>query len=85
MKKWEYKVLKVEKRGEINAFGDFVKGTVHFIFKDLGEDFTYEQGTSSFKILNELGAQGWELVDTAEFSKEGSTTEVNYNFKREIE
>lgn len=85
MKRWEYKVLKVEKRGEINPFGDFVKDTIHYIFKDMGEDFTYDKGTSSFQILNELGAQGWELVNTTEFTKEGSTLQANYNFKREIE
>ena len=85
MKKWEYKVLKVEKIGEINAFGDWVKGTIHFRFKDLGEDHTYEVGTGSLQILNELGAQGWELVDTTEYARDGETIAVNFNFKREIE
>ena len=85
MKKWEYKVIKVEKRGDVNAFGDFDKDTICFIFKDIGKDFTYDAGTSSFVILNQLGAEGWELVDSTEFTVEGSTSEVNYNFKREIE
>ena len=34
MKKWEYKVIKVEKRGDVNAFGDYDKDTICFIFKD---------------------------------------------------
>jgi hypothetical protein len=84
MKKWEYKVLKVEKKGEINAFGDYVKETIHYEFKDLGEDSIYETGTSSFEIFNKLGAQGWELVNSTEYINSGETMAVNYNFKREV-
>lgn len=85
MKKWEYKVLKVEKKGEINAWGDYLKDTVHYKFKDLGEDFTYEAGTTSLEIFNKLGIDGWELVDSTEYTKGGETIAVNYNFKRELE
>lgn len=85
MKKWEYKVIKVENKGEKNAWGDYVKDTVHFEFKDLGEDFSYEVGTSSFQILNQLGLEGWELVDTVQFLEKDITVAVNYHFKREIE
>ena len=85
MKKWEYKVLKVEKKGEINPFGDYIKETVYFEFKDLNENLTYKTGTSSFQIFNELGMEGWELVDSTEYIKNGETMAVNYNFKREIE
>ncbi len=85
MKKWEYKVLKVEKKGEINAFGDYVKDTIYYEFKDLGENSIYEKGTGSFKIFNKLGLEGWELVNSTEYIKNGETISVNYNFKREIE
>jgi hypothetical protein len=97
MKKWEYKVIKVEKKGEKNSFGDYIKGTTYFIFKDIARNFTYDIGTNSVQVLNELGAEGWELVDTTEFTEGltigvnnggagwNYTSAVNYNFKREVE
>jgi len=84
MKKWEYKVLKVEKKGEVNAWGDYVKDTIHYAFKDLGENIVYPVGTSSLQIFNELGEDGWELVNSTEYVKDGDTISVNYDFKREI-
>lgn len=84
MKKWEYKVLKVEKKGEINAFGDYIKDTIRYEFKDLGTGLIYEKGTSSVEIFNELGLEGWELVNSTEYTKDGETLAVNYNFKKEV-
>ena len=85
MKRWEYKVLKVEKKGDINAFGDYVKDTIHYEFHDLADESTYPIGTSSLQIFNELGLKGWELVNSTEYIKNNETLAVNYNFKREIE
>jgi nitrogen fixation/metabolism regulation signal transduction histidine kinase len=84
MKKWEYKVIKVENKGEKNAWGDYIKDTVHFEFKDLGEDSSYDVGTTSVQVLNRLGAQGWELVDTVAFiEKEINVPEITIEIKEE--
>lgn len=72
MQKWEYQILQL-------------------IYDDEGNDFTWKdtrEETAKHKRserLNELGQDGWELVNVQNIQVAGTTRAIDYFLKRPIE
>lgn len=63
MKKFEYKTIKVDSKGN---------WSIKFNAEEID------------KTLNELGSQGWELVNVQDLGVGGTSYSFHYTFKREI-